>query len=60
MKQEDRWGTTISDYMKYGFVPDEDGPVSNTLEYAYDDWTVGQMALALGISQTISIFKEGL
>ena len=34
-------------YMEYGFVPDEIGPVSNTLAYAYDDWTVGQMALAL-------------
>lgn len=35
-------------YKKYGFVPDEDGPVSNTVAYAYDDWTVGQMAKALG------------
>lgn len=34
-------------YKKYGFVPDEDGPVSNTVAYAYDDWTVGQFARAL-------------
>ena len=34
-------------YITYGFVPDEDGPVSNTLEYAYDDWCAGQLALAL-------------
>ena len=35
-------------YMDYGYVPDEDGPASNTLEYAYDDWCAGQLALALG------------
>ena len=34
--------------MKLGYVPNEEGPVSNTLEYAYDDWTVGQIAKALG------------
>jgi predicted alpha-1,2-mannosidase len=34
-------------YMKYGYVPDEDGPASNTMEYAYDDWSLGQFALVL-------------
>lgn len=38
----------LESYMKLGYVPNEEGPVSNTLEYAYDDWTVGQMAKALG------------
>jgi len=38
----------LESYMKLGYVPEEEGPVSNTLEYAYDDWTVAQMALALG------------
>lgn len=38
----------LKEYMALGYVPDEDGPVSNTLAYAYDDWTVGQFALALG------------
>ncbi len=37
----------LQSYMDKGFVPDERGPVSNTLEYAYDDWCVSQMALAL-------------
>jgi predicted alpha-1,2-mannosidase len=41
----------LSAYIKYGYVP-EDGPLkghpSNTFEYAYDDWTVAQLALALG------------
>jgi predicted alpha-1,2-mannosidase len=35
-------------YMKLGYVPNEEGQVSNTLEYAYDDWCVSQMAKALG------------
>ncbi len=35
-------------YMKLGYVPNEEGQVSNGLEYAYDDWCVAQMAKALG------------
>ena len=38
----------LKSYMELGYVPDETGPVSNTLEYAYDDWSVGQFAKALG------------
>jgi predicted alpha-1,2-mannosidase len=48
----------LENYLKYGYVAD-DGPVikgvaggkawvSNTYEYAYDDWCVAQLALALG------------
>jgi predicted alpha-1,2-mannosidase len=51
----------LENYLKYGYVA-EDGPVvqgpvkgewrkawcSNTYEYAYDDWCVAQLALALG------------
>ena len=48
----------LKSYMKYGFVPDEDGPVSNTLEYAYDDWTVAQMALALGDTSNYKTFMK--
>jgi len=35
-------------YKQYGYVPDEDGPISNTVAYAFDDWCVGQMAKSLG------------
>lgn len=45
-------------YMKLGYVPDEDGPVSNTLEYAYDDWCVAQMAKALGKDEDHRYFLE--
>jgi len=37
-------------YRKYGYIPaDKEGEsVSKTLEYAYDDWCIAQMAKALG------------
>jgi predicted alpha-1,2-mannosidase len=38
----------LNDYKLLGYVPDDVGPVSNTLAYAFDDWTVAQMAKALG------------
>jgi predicted alpha-1,2-mannosidase len=37
----------IQTYMQLGYVP-YPGRVSNTLEYAYDDWCVAQFAKALG------------
>ncbi|TXE08673.1 glycoside hydrolase family 92 protein [Gelidibacter salicanalis] len=40
----------IGDYKKYGYVPEDknDASVSKTLEYAYDDWCIAQMAEQLG------------
>jgi predicted alpha-1,2-mannosidase len=40
----------IGDYMDKGYIPDEKTgvSVSNTLEYAYDDWAIAQMAKTLG------------
>jgi predicted alpha-1,2-mannosidase len=35
-------------YMKHGYVPYDKGRFSNSLEYAFDDWTVSQFALSLG------------
>ena len=37
-------------YMKYGYVPDDSShsAVSKTLEYAYDDWCIGQLAKSTG------------
>lgn len=48
----------LEEYMKFGYVPEEYGPVSNTLEYAYDDWTVGQFAKALGKEKEYKIFTK--
>ncbi|NVK64720.1 MAG: glycoside hydrolase family 92 protein [Flavobacteriales bacterium] len=40
----------LGNYMKYGYVPDDrsHSSVSKTLEYAYDDWCIAQIADRLG------------
>ena len=38
----------LSGYLAHGYVPDEEGPTSNTFEYAYDDWAASQFAASLG------------
>lgn len=43
-------------YLELGYVPNEAGQVSNTLEYAYDDWCVAQMAKALGKKKEYDAF----
>jgi predicted alpha-1,2-mannosidase len=45
-------------YMKYKFVPYDKGRFSNTLEYAYDDWTVAQFAKVLGKTEKYKEFSE--
>ncbi len=39
-------------------MPDEDGPTSNTLEYAYDDWTAAQFAKAIGKKADAQYFQK--
>jgi predicted alpha-1,2-mannosidase len=48
----------LAPYLKYGFVPDETGPTSNTFEYAYDDWVAAQFARALGHDDDYHTFLE--
>ncbi|MBN2475103.1 MAG: GH92 family glycosyl hydrolase [Pirellulales bacterium] len=48
----------LAPYMELGYVPVEKGPVSNTLEYAYDDWCVAQMAKALGKQDDYQYFMK--
>ncbi len=48
----------LKPYMDLGYVPLEEGPVSNTLEYAYDDWCVAQMAKALNKPQDYAYFSK--
>ncbi len=47
-------------YKKHGFIPmeEESESVSKTLEYAYDDWTIAQMAKALGKTEDYKLFTE--
>ena len=48
----------LVEYLKWGYVPYESGPASNTLEYAYDDWCVSQMAKALGYQEDYYYFRK--
>ena len=47
-------------YRKHGFIAgDQDGEsVSKTLEYAYDDWCIAQMARAMNKQQDWAVFTE--
>lgn len=45
-------------YMKQGYIPKGKGTVSNTLEYAYDDWCLGQMAKVLGEHEDYAYFHK--
>jgi predicted alpha-1,2-mannosidase len=56
----------LGDYLKYGFVPLENPvkeafhkgeQVSRTLEYAYDDFVLGELAEALGKREDAAIFR---
>lgn len=44
-------------YLKHHYVPMEKGRFSNSLEYAYDDWTVGQLAKALNRPEEYATFS---
>jgi predicted alpha-1,2-mannosidase len=49
----------LAAYRKLGWVPDEeDESVSKTLEYAYDDWCIAQMARALGKTDDYNEFMK--
>lgn len=48
----------IIPYMKYGYIPSGMGEVSNTLEYAFDDWTLSQMALSLNKTEDHQYFLK--
>lgn len=54
----DRYG--LQYYRRHGFIPgDRDAEsVSKTLEYAYDDWCIAQMARMLGKSDDAGLFSE--
>lgn len=48
----------LADYMEYGYVTEEVGPASNTMEYAFDDWCLGQFALALDKKKEANFFTD--
>ncbi|WP_372937188.1 GH92 family glycosyl hydrolase [Seonamhaeicola sp.] len=57
MMQDERG---LSHYKKYGYIPYNllDESVTITLEYAYDDWCVAQMAKALGKTDDYKFFLK--
>jgi predicted alpha-1,2-mannosidase len=50
----------LGDYVKLGYVPiDHDGEaVSKTVEYAFDDWTIAQMARSMGRQDVAATFAK--
>ena len=50
----------LESYKKNGFIPveAESESVSKTLEYAYDDWTIAQMAKAMDKKDDYILFSE--
>ncbi|WP_335924602.1 GH92 family glycosyl hydrolase [Shewanella indica] len=55
---QDRFG--IDKFRDYGYVPSdlEIEAVSKTLEYAFDDWAIAQMAKALGKTKDYDLFSQ--
>ena len=45
-------------YLKYHYVPSDSGRFSNTMEYSYDDWCVGQLAKSMGDSSLYQIYND--
>ena len=50
----------LDSYKKFGFIPveKESESVSKTLEYAYDDWTIAQIAKSLGKKKAYKTYIE--
>jgi predicted alpha-1,2-mannosidase len=48
----------LVEYMKHHYVPSDSGRFSNTMEYSYDDWTVGQLAKSLGRTKEYKTFND--
>ncbi len=48
------------DYIKYGYLPQDKGSysVTITLEYAYDDWCIAQVAKKLGKMDDYNLFMK--
>ncbi len=50
----------LGQYMKLGYVPVDHDPeaASKTVEYAFDDWTIAQMARKMGRGEIASTFDK--
>ena len=48
----------LVEYEKHQYVPSDKGRFSNTMEYSFDDWTVGQLAKSLGKTNIYDKFNK--
>jgi len=48
----------LESYLKHKYVPYDKGRFSNSLEYSFDDWTVGQFAKSLGKDEDFETFNK--
>lgn len=48
----------LKEYLRYEYVPSDKGRFSNTMEYSFDDWTVGQLAKSLGKTEIYNQFNN--
>lgn len=48
----------LKTYLAHKYVPYDEGRFSNSLEYSFDDWTVGQFAKSLGKTREYKKFND--
>ncbi len=48
----------LETYLKHKYVPYDEGRFSNSLEYSFDDWTLGQFAKSLGKDEYYQKFSK--
>ncbi|GAB3927554.1 GH92 family glycosyl hydrolase [Mucilaginibacter myungsuensis] len=48
----------LKQYLKHHYVPSDSGRFSNSMEYSYDDWTVGQLAKSLGKTDVYNKYND--
>lgn len=48
----------LATYLEHHYVPYDQGRFSNSLEYSFDDWTVGQLAKSLGKKDLYERFND--
>lgn len=48
----------LVEYLKFHYVPSDKGRFSNTMEYSYDDWCVGQLAKSIGDSAVYKTYND--
>jgi len=65
--QDGKGRRALDSYLKYGYIPMEDKvpdafhkqeQVSRTLEYAYDDFSLAQLAIVLGKTEEAGVLRE--